>query len=105
MAMVLISHDLGVVAENCDRVAVMYAGRIIEEAPSASCSTIRAIPIRAGLDRIAAAASKARAGGSTAIAGTVPDPQAMPQGCAFAPRCARAAEPCGDATATASRRR
>ena len=48
MALVLISHDLGVVAETCDRVAVMYAGRIVEEAPARTLFARRAIPTRAG---------------------------------------------------------
>ena len=63
MAMVLISHDLGVVAENCDRVAVMYAGRVVEEAPSAELFDDPRHPYAHGLDRIAAAASMARAVG------------------------------------------
>jgi len=47
MAVMLITHAMGVVAETAQRVVVMYAGKVIEEAPSRSCSPNRAIPIRA----------------------------------------------------------
>ena len=94
MAMVLISHDLGVVAENCDRVAVMYAGRMVEEAPAAELFDDPRHPLRAGLIGSLPPIDGPRRR-LTAIAGTVPDPKAMPQGCAFAPRCVQAAAPCG----------
>jgi peptide/nickel transport system ATP-binding protein len=86
MAMVLISHDLGVVSEHCDRVAVMYAGRVVETAPASvlfddpyhpySSGLIGALPPLDGPRRRL-----------TAIGGTVPDPRDMPPGCSFAPRC------------------
>lgn len=93
MAIVLISHDLGVVAENCDRVAVMYAGRIVEEAPAAQLFDDPLHPYAAGLVGSLPTMDGPRRR-LTAIAGTVPDPKAMPPGCAFAPRCDFAAEPC-----------
>ncbi|WP_426608723.1 ABC transporter ATP-binding protein [Bradyrhizobium sp. McL0616] len=97
MAMVLISHDLGVVAENCDRVAVMYAGRIVEEAPANQIFADPVHPYAQGLiDALPPLDGPRRR--LTAIPGTVPDPASMPGGCAFAPRCALAAEPCGLAT-------
>jgi peptide/nickel transport system ATP-binding protein len=94
MAMVLISHDLGVVAENCDRVAVMYAGRIIEEAPANQLFADPVHPYAQGLIGALPPLDGPRRR-LTAIPGTVPDPANMPDGCAFAPRCALAAEPCG----------
>jgi peptide/nickel transport system ATP-binding protein len=94
MAMVLISHDLGVVAENCDRVAVMYAGRIIEEAPANQLFGDPVHPYAQGLIGALPPLDGPRRR-LTAIPGTVPDPANMPDGCAFAPRCALAAEPCG----------
>lgn len=93
MAMVLISHDLGVVAENCDRVAVMYAGRIVEEAPSNQLFADPVHPYAQGLIGALPPLDGPRRR-LTAIPGTVPDPASMPGGCAFAPRCALAAEPC-----------
>jgi peptide/nickel transport system ATP-binding protein len=93
MAIVLISHDLGVVAENCDRVAVMYAGRIVEEAPAAELFDDPRHPYAAGLVGSLPTMDGPRRR-LTAIAGTVPDPKAMPLGCAFAPRCDFAGEPC-----------
>ena len=93
MAIVLISHDLGVVAENCDRVAVMYAGRIVEEAPAAELFDDPRHPYAFGLVGSLPTMNGPRRR-LTAIAGTVPDPKAMPAGCAFAPRCDFAAEPC-----------
>ncbi|HEV2159490.1 ABC transporter ATP-binding protein [Bradyrhizobium sp.] len=94
MAMVLISHDLGVVAENCDRVAVMYAGRIVEQAPSNQLFADPVHPYAQGLIGALPPLDGPRRR-LTAIPGTVPDPAHMPSGCAFAPRCALAAEPCG----------
>ncbi|MCP3374431.1 ABC transporter ATP-binding protein [Bradyrhizobium cajani] len=94
MAMVLISHDLGVVAENCDRVAVMYAGRIVEEARSNQLFADPVHPYAQGLIGALPPLDGPRRR-LTAIPGTVPDPANMPSGCAFAPRCALATEPCG----------
>ncbi|MEH2485335.1 ABC transporter ATP-binding protein [Bradyrhizobium sp. AZCC 2230] len=93
MAMVLISHDLGVVAENCDRVAVMYAGRIVEQAPANQIFADPVHPYAQGLIGALPPLDGPRRRLS-AIPGTVPDPAHMPDGCAFAPRCALAAEPC-----------
>ena len=94
MAMVLISHDLGVVAENCDRVAVMYAGRIVEQALSNQLFADPVHPYAQGLIGALPPLDGPRRR-LTAIPGTVPDPAHMPAGCAFAPRCAMAAEACG----------
>jgi len=93
MAMVLISHDLGVVAENCDRVAVMYAGRIVEQAPSNQLFADPVHPYAQGLIGALPPLDGPRRR-LTAIPGTVPDPAHMPSGCAFAPRCSLATEPC-----------
>ena len=100
MAMVLISHDLGVVAENCDRVAVMYAGRIVEQAPANQLFADPVHPYAQGLIGALPPLDGPRRR-LTAIPGTVPDPAHMPDGCAFAPRCALAAEPCGTRRADA----
>ncbi|TWB04712.1 ABC transporter ATP-binding protein [Bradyrhizobium stylosanthis] len=94
MAMVLISHDLGVVAENCDRVAVMYAGRIVEQAPSNQLFADPVHPYAQGLIGALPPLDGPRRR-LTAIPGTVPDPAHMPGGCAFAPRCSLAEEACG----------
>jgi peptide/nickel transport system ATP-binding protein len=94
MAMVLISHDLGVVAENCDRVAVMYAGRIVEQARANQLFADPVHPYAQGLIGALPPLDGPRRR-LTAIPGTVPDPAKMPDGCAFAPRCALAEEACG----------
>ena len=86
MALVLISHDLGVVAENVDRVAVMYAGRLVEEAPSSALFDRARHPYTQGLLAALPALTGPRRR-LTAIPGTVPDPWNTPAGCRFAPRC------------------
>jgi len=86
MALVLISHDLGVVSGTCERIAVMYAGRIVEEIPSAELFRAPAHPYTKGLLGALPPLSGPRRRLS-AIPGGVPDPAAMPPGCAFAPRC------------------
>ena len=93
MAMVLISHDLGVVAENCDRVAVMYAGRVIEEAPADRLFGAPQHPYTQGLlDALPDLDGPRRR--LAAIPGTVPEPAHLPPGCAFGPRCPRAEAAC-----------
>ncbi|MDW8443684.1 MAG: ABC transporter ATP-binding protein [Acetobacteraceae bacterium] len=86
MALVLISHDLGVVAETCERVAVMYAGRIVEEAGTDRLFVDPRHPytrgLLAALPPLEGPRQRLRA-----IPGSVPEPWAMPPGCAFAPRC------------------
>ncbi|MBE9607007.1 ABC transporter ATP-binding protein [Acetobacteraceae bacterium H6797] len=87
MALVLISHDLGVVAETCERVCVMYAGRIVEEAPVARLFEGPAHPYAQGLLNALPPITGPRRP-LAAIPGNVPEPWNMPRGCAFGPRCA-----------------
>ena len=93
MALVLITHDLGVVAETCDRVAVMYAGRIVEELPVARLFGGAAHPYTQGLLGALPPIEGERRP-LTAIPGGVPEPWAMPPGCAFSPRCPRMQAAC-----------
>ncbi|MCJ2127162.1 ABC transporter ATP-binding protein [Methylobacterium sp. J-077] len=93
MALVLISHDLGVIAQTCERVCVMYAGRIIETAPADLLFAQPLHPYAQGLVAALPPLDGARRRLSP-IEGTVPDPRAMPPGCAFAPRCPGAVAAC-----------
>lgn len=93
MALVLISHDLGVVAETCERVCVMYAGRIVEETAAADLFTMPAHPYAAGLLAALPPIDGPRRP-LAAIPGGVPEPWAMPPGCPYAPRCPRHVAAC-----------
>jgi peptide/nickel transport system ATP-binding protein len=93
MTLVLISHDLGVVGELCERIVVMYAGGIVEEAPAERLFASPAHPYTQGLIGAAPPLSGARRR-LTAIPGQVPEPWNMPQGCVFAPRCPLAFADC-----------
>ncbi len=95
MGTLMITHDLGVIAETAHRVAVMYAGRIVEEAPSATLFKGPYHPYTEGLMRSLPSVSDP--GGSrrlSVIPGTVPDPGDLPPGCPFEPRCHRRREIC-----------
>ncbi len=92
LALLLITHDLGVIAETADRVAVMYAGRIVEEAPVRAIFRAPAHPYTRGL--LASIPGGTRGGRLRAIDGTVPMLGALPRGCAFNPRCPDRFEPC-----------
>ncbi|GKS14669.1 ABC transporter ATP-binding protein [Paenibacillus chitinolyticus] len=93
MGMLLITHDLGVVAEMCDRVVVMYAGRVVEEAPVQELFANPQHPYTKGLiQSVPKLRQKVRR--LESIQGNVPDLSAMPPGCKFMPRCAYAIERC-----------
>jgi oligopeptide transport system ATP-binding protein len=109
MAMLFITHNLGVAAEIADRIAVMYAGRVVEEGPSSAIFAAPRMPYTAGLlasvPRLVLDDREMRL---AAIPGEVPSPTHHPRGCAFHPRCAHALpglcdaavpaiEPCGPA--------
>jgi peptide/nickel transport system ATP-binding protein len=93
MAVLLITHDLGIVAGRADRVAVMYAGQIVEEAPTARLFANPSHPYTQGLF-----ASVPRLRGPiqrlNPIPGSVPPPGAWPTGCRFRPRCPKAFDKC-----------
>ncbi len=97
-AVLMITHDLGVVAEFADRVVVLYAGRAVEEGAVIDIFDDPRHPYTRGLMRSVPRLALHRAGGEQGrlqeIAGTVPSPFAMPEGCAFAPRCDAAADDC-----------
>jgi oligopeptide/dipeptide ABC transporter ATP-binding protein len=93
MALLLITHDLGVLAEMCDQVVVMYAGRIVERAPSAELFKHPRHPYTAGL-LAAMPRLTAKGGKLPSIPGTVPPPGKRGIGCSFADRCSRVQARC-----------
>ena len=92
-AMIFVTHNLGIVARTCDRVAVMYAGRIVETGPVRRLFKTPAHPytqaLLGSIPRFGA-----RRDTLTAIAGQPPDLATLPPGCAFAPRCPHVMERC-----------
>ena len=95
MAMILITHDLGIIAETCDDVAVMYAGQIIERGSLEEIFNTARHPYTEGLfnslPNIADRKERLKP-----IPGLMPDPTKLPKGCAFAPRCPYAKDSCID---------
>ena len=95
LSLLLITHDLGVIAETADRVAVMYAGRIVETGPVRAILRNPQHPYTRGL--LASTPGGARGRRLTVIEGAVPMLGALPPGCAFNPRCPDRFEPCTSA--------
>jgi oligopeptide/dipeptide ABC transporter ATP-binding protein len=96
-ALLLITHDLGVVAESADDVAVMYAGRIVEQAACRPLFEAPWHPYTAGLLHSRPVLGKRGEGRHLdAIPGTVPDPKHLPPGCSFEPRCPRRKKICAE---------
>jgi len=104
MATLLITHNLGIVAEQADHVAIMYAGRIVERAPVRELFARPLHPYTVGL-----LASVPGVGGRRrrldAIPGIVPDPRHLPSGCRFRDRCPRAVPACADTDPALEERR
>jgi len=95
LSLVLVSHDLGVIAQMADEVAVMYAGRIVERAPTARLFSEPLHPYTQGLmQSLPSRAARDQRQRLTAIPGSVPRLQQLPPGCAFHPRCAVAIDRC-----------
>lgn len=92
-SVMLITHDMGVIAETADRVAVMYAGRVVEIGPVKDVIKQPRHPYAAGLMG-AIPALNTRLHRLTQISGSMPRLDAIPPGCAFAPRCSRAFDRC-----------
>jgi len=97
MALIFISHDLGLAASYADEVVVMYAGKIVEQAPAkglfGSGGTVKMRYTRALLDAIPHLERPAHAD-LPVVTGRPPDPSMLPTGCSFAPRCPSAADDC-----------
>lgn len=92
-SMILITHDLGIVAEICDTVAIMYAGRIVERAATASLFANPTHPYTQGLfSSIPDLYTNVRR--LSTIGGLPPDPTDLPEGCCFSPRCSFAQDSC-----------
>jgi peptide/nickel transport system ATP-binding protein len=97
LSLLFITHDLSVLAEVCDRIAVMYAGRIVEEGATESVFERPAHPytqaLSAAFPRIGDAADR---GAPSGLGGDPPDPRAIPSGCSFHPRCPARFAPCDE---------
>jgi oligopeptide transport system ATP-binding protein len=94
MGLILITHDLGIVAGLCDRVVVMYAGRIVEQGTVRELFHAPAHPYTAGLLRSTPQLDQAYGEALETIPGQPPNLQALPTGCAFRDRCTRAVARC-----------
>ncbi|MEJ5868513.1 ABC transporter ATP-binding protein [Pseudokineococcus sp. 5B2Z-1] len=95
VAAVYISHDIAVVADIADRVAVMYSGRLVEVAPTAELLAAPQHPYTVGL--LGSAPDPAGERAALAVPGVAPSPLQRPRGCAYAPRCPVAVDACSDA--------
>ncbi|WP_244928776.1 ABC transporter ATP-binding protein [Nocardioides sp. W7] len=93
MGVLLVTHDLGVVADVCDEVVVMYAGQVVEQAECFNIFERPRHPYTAGLMRSLPRVDGV--GGIEIIPGTPPMPSQFPTGCRFAPRCSHAMDACG----------
>nr|QIY64916.1 ABC transporter ATP-binding protein [Streptomyces sp. RPA4-2] len=97
LGLLMISHDLAVLADTCDRLAVMYAGRVVEEGPARQVYDNARHPygqaLSAAFPRIGDSASRFAPRG---LPGDPPDPSALPSGCTFHPRCPVALDSCAD---------
>ncbi|MFF2524608.1 ABC transporter ATP-binding protein [Streptomyces liangshanensis] len=97
ISLMMISHDLTVLADTCDRLAVMYAGRVVEEGPARAVYDTAAHPygraLSAAFPRIGDPASRRAPRG---LPGDPPDPSALPGGCTFHPRCPVALDSCAE---------
>jgi oligopeptide/dipeptide ABC transporter ATP-binding protein len=96
LALIFITHNLGIVAKMCDQLAVMYAGRVVEQGPVRQIFRAPAHPYTRALLSSIPRMSDGRQR-LTAIDGQPPDLSALPSGCAFAPRCPSALDACREA--------
>ena len=99
MSIVLVSHDMGVIAQTCDRVAVMYAGHLVEVAPAHELFARPQHPYtQALLEAIPRIERDVLRGELRVIAGQPPDVRGLGGGCPFAPRCAHVRDDCAEVT-------
>jgi len=89
---ILVTHDLGVVAQYCDDMAVMFAGKVVEQGPVAAVFRRPTHPYTAAL--LAATPERLQLGHGARLGGPPPDLYNLPEGCFYSPRCARAADRC-----------
>jgi peptide/nickel transport system ATP-binding protein/oligopeptide transport system ATP-binding protein len=94
LTVLLITHDLGVVGENADRIGVMYAGRMAEQAPTRALFEAPLHPYTRGLLRSMPGALPTKGRRLPTLPGVVPDPSRPPTGCRFHPRCEERFDPC-----------
>jgi peptide/nickel transport system ATP-binding protein len=94
MALILISHDLGVIAQNAARMMVMYGGSVVESGPTQAVFANMAHPYTSGLFGARPRVGAARGARLTTIAGSVPELIDLPQGCPFSDRCSFAVAQC-----------
>ncbi|GAE09461.1 oligopeptide transport ATP-binding protein OppF [Paenibacillus sp. JCM 10914] len=94
MSILLITHDLSIAADMADRIVVMYAGEIVEEAPAAELFTLPRHPYTRGLLRSVATLDTVRGSKLHSIEGSIPNLAALPEGCRFHPRCPFASKRC-----------
>jgi oligopeptide/dipeptide ABC transporter ATP-binding protein len=98
LAYLLVTHDLSVVRHVADRIAVLYAGLVVEEGPAGALLARPAHPYTRALLAAAPVADPGRALSTVPVRGEPPDPAAPPAGCAFHPRCPRADAGCAEPT-------
>jgi peptide/nickel transport system ATP-binding protein len=94
MALILISHDLGVIAQNVSKMLVMYGGSVVESGPTAAVFAERAHPYTRGLFAARPALGAPRGSRLATIAGSVPELADLPAGCPFAGRCGHTIDAC-----------